>query len=184
MTYMLENRTLLNEYRSSPLSKVIDYYLSSEDDQTLKLRNSLVFLRYLNLYQFSIDVLSSSINHILEYTPDFDIYYIISIYTITSGLLFDLRLHPTTQLSPIHKSLWEKYKALMELNSKTTFKVDFLINNILSSLLRLKSHKIDREITCINEENIKHAYLNLLHSFSLNTSEHASIKSFKAIFEY
>jgi len=184
MTYMLENRTLLNEYRSSPLSKVIDYYLSSEDDQTLKLRNSLVFLRYLNIYQFSIDVLSSSINHILEYTPNFDSYYIISIYTITSGLLFDLRLHPATQLSPIHKSLWEKYKALMELNSKTTFKVDFLINNILSSLLRLKSHKIDREITCINEENIKHAYLNLLHSFPLNTSEHASIKSFKAIFEY
>lgn len=184
MTYMLENKTLLNEYRSSPLSKVIEYYLSCEDKPDLKLRNSFVFLRYIDPYDLSCDIIYQIINHILEYTPNFDIYYIISIYIISSGLRFDLRLHPTTQISSIHKKLWEKYKELMELNSETTFKVDFLINTILNSLLRLKSNKIDREITCINEENINHAYLNLLHSFSLNTAEHTKIESFKAIFDY
>lgn len=184
MTCILENRTLLNEYRSSPFSKVIDYYLSSEDKQTSKLQNSFTFLRYITPDELSTDIFSHIINHILEYTPNFDSYYIISMYIISSGLQFDLRLHPTTQISSVHKKLWEKYKELMEFHSETTFKVDFLINTILNSLLRLKSHKIDREITYINEKNINHAYLNLLHSFPLNTSEHVRIKSFKAIFEY
>jgi len=184
MTCMLENRILLNEYRSSPLSKVIDYYLSSEDKQALKLRNSFVFLRYINPYELSADILSNIINHILEHTPNFDGYYIISTYLLTSGLRFNLILHPATQLSNIHKKLWEIYKELMELNSETTFTEDFLISTVLSALLRLKCNTIDREIILISEKNIKQAYLNLLYSFSLNTREYAKIKSFKAIFDY
>ncbi|MFI8011623.1 DUF4365 domain-containing protein [Acinetobacter sp. ABJ_C4_1] len=184
MAYVLEDRTLLNEYRSSPLSKVIDYYLSSEDEQAIKLRNSLVFLRYLNLYELDTDVLSNITNHILEQIYNFDSYYIISTYLLTSGLRLELRLHPTTQLSLAHKNLWKKYKALMELNSETTFTDDFLISTFLSVLLRLKSNTNDREIILISENNIKQAYLNLLHSFSLNTAEHTKIESFKAKFGF
>lgn len=184
MTHVLENRNFLNEYRSSPLSKVINYYLSSEDEQAIKLRNSLVFLRYLNLYELGTDVLSNITNHILEQIYNFDSYYIISVYLLTSGLRLELRLHPTTQLSLAHKNLWKKYKALMELNSETTFTDDFLISTFLSVLLRLKSNTNDREKILISENNIKQAYLNLLHSFSLNTAEHTKIESFKAIFGY
>ncbi|HAV5769559.1 MULTISPECIES: DUF4365 domain-containing protein [Acinetobacter calcoaceticus/baumannii complex] len=184
MAYVLEDRTLLNEYRSSPLSKLIDYYLSSEDEQAIKLRNSLVFLRYLNLYELDTDVLSNITNHILEQIYNFDSYYIISTYLLTSGLRLELRLHPTTQLSLAHKNLWKKYKALMELNSETTFTDDFLISTFLSVLLRLKSNTNDREIILISENNIKQAYSNLLHSFSLNTAEHTKIESFKAILGY
>lgn len=184
MAYVLEDRTLLNEYRSSPLSKLIDYYLSSEDEQAIKLRNSLVFLRYLNLYELDTDVLSNITNHILEQIYNFDSYYIISTYLLTSGLRLELRLHPTTQLSLAHKNLWKKYKALMELNSETTFTDDFLISTFLSVLLRLKINTNDREIILISENNIKQAYLNLLHSFSLNTAEHTKIESFKAKFGF
>lgn len=184
MTCMLENKTLLNEYRSSPLSKVIEYYLSCEDKQDLKLRNSFVFLGYITPYDLSCDTLYQIINHILEYMPNFDIYYIISIYIISSGLRFNLRLHLTTHVSSVHENLWKKYKALMELNSETTFTDDFLISTFLSVLLRLKSNTNDREKILISENNIKQAYLNLLHSFSLNTAEHTKIESFKAIFEY
>ncbi|MCU4352272.1 DUF4365 domain-containing protein [Acinetobacter ursingii] len=184
MAYVLEDRTLLNEYRSSPLSKLIDYYLSSDDEQAIKFRNSLVFLRYLNLYELDTDVLSNIINHILEQIYNFDSYYIISTYLLTSGLRFDLRLHLTTHVSSVHENLWKKYKSLMELNSETTFTDDFLISNFLSVLLRLKSSKNDREIILISESNIKQAYLNLLHSFSFNTAEHKSIECFKAIFGY
>lgn len=184
MTCVLKNRILLNEYRSSPLSKVIDYYLSSECEQSLKLKNALIFLRYFNLYKFSIDVLSSIINHILEYTPYYDGYYIISIHMLISGLRFDLSLNPTTQLSSVHRNLWEKYKALIELNSETTFTDDFLISTVLSVLLRLKSNTIDRDVILISEDNIKQAYLNILYSFPLNTREYEKIKIFKAIFYY
>ncbi|WP_111858278.1 DUF4365 domain-containing protein [Acinetobacter sp. CFCC 10889] len=184
MTCMLENKTLLNEYRSSPLSKVIDYYLSSEDNQALKLKNSFVLITHITPYELSSDILSHIINHVLEYTPYFDSYYIISIYIISLGLRFNLILNPTTHISSAHKKLWEKYKELMELNSENIFTDDFLINTVLSSLLRLKINKIDREMTLINEKNIKQAYLNLLLTFPLNTKEHTKIKIFKAVFDY